>query len=79
MPVSAFHSDMTGFIPDIFGFNRNNILKYRGRLDSGLIKDDNKKIKKELFYAMETIINTNEGPLMQHNSMGCSIKWINNE
>jgi peroxiredoxin len=64
--------------PDFFGFNRFNILKYRGRLDSGLM-NINKSIKRDLFYAMEHIINTNEGPKTQLNSFGCSIKWNNNE
>ena len=64
--------------PDIFGFNSKKILKYRGRIDSSVIKE-NKNIKRELFYAMELIANTNEGPIEQFNSFGCSIKWKNNE
>lgn len=64
--------------PDIFGFNRDKLLKYRGRLDSGTI-GSNKNIKRDLFYAMELISKTNEGPKKQMNSFGCSIKWIKNE
>ena len=64
--------------PDIYGFNSNKILKYRGRIDSGVILN-NKNIKRELFYAMGIIANTNEGPAEQFNSFGCSIKWANNE
>ena len=60
--------------PDFFGFNKNKKLKYRGRINSGIIKK-NKNIKRELFYAMELIAKTNEGPINQYNSIGCSIKW----
>ena len=40
---------------------------------------DDKEIKTELFYAMEMIALTNNGPKKQMNSFGCSIKWKNNE
>ena len=65
--------------PDIYGFNKDKILKYRGRIDSGMMTNDNKDIKRELFNAMVLISNTNDGPTKQFNSFGCSIKWINNE
>jgi len=64
--------------PDIFGFNKFLKLKYRGRIDSGVMIE-NKNIKRELFYAMELISKNNEGPSNQQNSFGCSMKWINNE
>ena len=64
--------------PDIYGFNSNLELKYRGRIDSR-VKKNNINIKRELFYAMELIAKTKEGPKEQFNSFGCSIKWINNE
>ena len=64
--------------PDIFGFNNKKLLKYRGRIDSGVMSD-NKNIKRELFYAMRNISITGEGPKKQFNSFGCSIKWKNNE
>ena len=64
--------------PDIFGFNKDKILKYRGRIDSGVIKY-NKDTKRELFYAMELIKKTNQGPINQNNSFGCSIKWAENK
>ena len=60
--------------PDIYGFNKDKKLKYRGRIDS-LVNQDNIQYKRELFLAMELIANTNEGPLKQLNSFGCSIKW----
>ena len=65
--------------PDIYGFNKHDNLQYRGRIDSGVMNSDNKNIKRDLFYAMELIGKTNNGPLKQFNSFGCSIKWKNNE
>jgi len=64
--------------PDIFGFNKDKILKYRGRIDSGAMNNNN-NIQRDLFHAMHLIAKTNEGPLKQYNSFGCSIKWILNE
>ena len=65
--------------PDIYGFNKLDNLQYRGRIDSGGMSSDNKNIKRDLFYAMEIIAKTNNGPLKQINSFGCSIKWKDNE
>ena len=61
--------------PDIFGFNKNNILAYRGRIDSGVIKSDNSEIDRELYKAMIKIKKDGFGPEEQFNSFGCSIKW----
>ncbi len=65
--------------PDIFGFNSDLILQYRGRLDSGIMNSKDKKIKRELFEAMNKIKIDGNGPLGQFNSFGCSIKWKENE
>lgn len=65
--------------PDIFGFNNSLNLKYRGRIDSGSRINENLNIKRELFYAMELIVNKNIKPKNQINSIGCSIKWKTNE
>ena len=65
--------------PDIFGFNSDLILQYRGRLDSGVINSKDKNIKRELFEAMNKIKSDGIGPLKQFNSFGCSIKWKENE
>ena len=62
--------------PDFFGFDKNLKLKYRGRLDSGVMQDNKKsKIERDLFDAMIHIKNKGEGPVNQINSIGCSIKW----
>ena len=65
--------------PDIFGFNKNLQLKYRGRIDSKVVEEDNNDIKREMYEAMKLIKQTDEGPSNQFNSFGCSIKWANNE
>ncbi len=43
------------------------------------MNNNDKEIKRELFYAMEMIALTNKGPSKQMNSFGCSIKWKKNE
>ncbi len=60
--------------PDFFGFNAEQELQYRGRLDASrteLIPD----APRELFHAMTRIADTGRGPADQIPSMGCSIKW----
>ena len=62
--------------PDIFGFDKNLKLKYRGRLDSGTMNSKNEeKIDRDLYKAMIKIKNEGIGPKIQINSIGCSIKW----
>ena len=62
--------------PDFFGFDRNLILKYRGRIDSGVMTSkQNNNIKRELFNAMIKIKDEGVAPTQQFNSFGCSIKW----
>ena len=65
--------------PDIFGFNKKNLLCYRGRIDSGVMKSDKNNIDRELYNAMLKIKNEGVGPTKQFNSFGCSIKWKNDE
>ena len=61
--------------PDIFGFNNKSLLCYRGRIDSGVMNSNNKKIDRELYNAMVKIKSESIGPKKQFNSFGCSIKW----
>lgn len=67
--------------PDFFGFNRNLELQYRGRFDArgregrGNISSSNS----ELEQAMELIARTQKGPENQNPSIGCSIKWCNED
>ena len=60
--------------PDFFGFNANDELQYRGRLEESkmeIIPD----AKKELLEAMIQVSETGSGPQDQIPSIGCSIKW----
>ena len=60
--------------PDFFGFNGEDELQYRGRLDESkttLVKN----ARRELYEAMTLIAKTGRGPKNQIASMGCSIKW----
>ena len=62
--------------PDFFGFDKNLMLKYRGRIDSkGMNSDENEIIDRELFNSMMHIKKTGTIPNKQINSVGCSIKW----
>jgi peroxiredoxin len=60
--------------PDYFGFNANDELQYRGRLDASrtsLVPN----ARRELYEAMKQVAATGHGPEQQTASMGCSIKW----
>ena len=60
--------------PDFFGFDRDLLLAYRGRLDaSGRSSDP--RAERELFDAMVDVARGDEAPASQHPSVGCSIKW----
>ena len=62
--------------PDFFGFDKDLKLKYRGRIDSGVMNaNKNSNIERDLFNAMIKIKNEGVGPTNQMNSIGCSIKW----
>ena len=61
--------------PDFFGFNVDNELQYRGRIDGAGLKPASKETRRELLEAMRLIAETGRGPHEQIASMGCSIKW----
>lgn len=63
--------------PDIFGFNAQGQLQYRGRLDSAGPNPPDAGTRAELKEAMERIAEIGAGPHEQFPSMGCSIKWKN--
>ena len=60
--------------PDFFGFNANNELQYRGRLEESKMEII-PNAKKELLEAMTQVSETGSGPKYQIPSIGCSIKW----
>lgn len=60
--------------PDIFGFNAELRLQYRGRLDdSG--PNPHPGARRELYEAMKEIAATGQGPREPMPAIGCSIKW----
>ncbi len=59
--------------PDFFGFDDKLNLKFRGRLDSSALKND-EYATRELFYSMKAISEKKEVPY-NNPSIGCSIKW----
>lgn len=61
--------------PDFFGFNADDQLQYRGRLDSSGKDPAHTGTVPELLNAMLHIAQTSQGPADQTPSMGCSIKW----
>ncbi len=63
--------------PDLFGFNAEGELQYRGRVDSAGSRAATGTEKRELREAMLRIAKTGKGPAEQVPSVGCSIKWRN--
>jgi peroxiredoxin len=62
--------------PDIFGFDADGNLQYRGRVDGAGTKAAGPDTVRELRQAMLLVAQTgNAGPAKQYPSMGCSIKW----
>lgn len=60
--------------PDIFGFDGDLGLQYRGRIDESR-KAAAAGLRRDLFEAMKLIAETGKGPGEQIASIGCSIKW----
>jgi peroxiredoxin len=60
--------------PDFFGFNAQDELQYRGRLDASRTAPI-ANARRDLFEAMKQVAETGHGPEHQIPSMGCSIKW----
>jgi peroxiredoxin len=60
--------------PDFFGFNAQDELQYRGRLDASRMTPL-PNARRDLFEAMKQVAATGRGPAEQMPSMGCSIKW----
>ena len=61
--------------PDFFGFNADNALQYRGRLDASGRTPAPDGAVREMYEAMKLVAKTGRGPADQTASMGCAIKW----
>jgi peroxiredoxin len=60
--------------PDIYVYDENRILKYRGRIDDNW-KDENSVSKRELADALTCLLEGRQVSENQNPSIGCSIKW----
>jgi peroxiredoxin len=60
--------------PDIFVFDRDRRLAYRGRIDDSW-KDETRVTRRELADAIEALLAGRQPSREQRPSMGCSIKW----
>ena len=65
--------------PDFFGYNADLELQYRGRLDESGRQPDVGEVRRDLFIAMKQVAATGRGPEEQIASIGCSLKWRDNE
>lgn len=61
--------------PEFFGFDRDRVLQYRGRLDASGRHPAAPDAKHELYEAMKQVAETGRAPDEQTASIGCSIKW----
>ena len=60
--------------PDIYVYDKNKTLKYRGRFDNNW-KEEEKVTEKDLEKTVNLLLEGNEINFLQIPSMGCSIKW----
>jgi peroxiredoxin len=63
--------------PDIYLYDENRILKYRGRIDDNW-KDESSVTRNELRMAVDRMLENKEIDFDMVPSMGCSIKWKSN-
>jgi thiol-disulfide isomerase/thioredoxin len=61
--------------PDIYVFDKEDKLYYRGRLDDSRPKNDKPLSGKDLRQALDLMIDNKPAPEIQHPSAGCNIKW----
>jgi len=61
--------------PDIYLYNGDGELYYHGRIDD-YWKDEGKVTKQELAPAVEAMVAGDDAPAVQHPTIGCSIKWL---
>ena len=60
--------------PDIYLYDQNRVLKYRGRIDDNW-KDETAVTRKELRMAVDRMLEDKDINFEMVPSMGCSIKW----
>lgn len=65
--------------PDIFAMDHKGIIQYRGRLNAAGIHDEATDLRRDLVEAMREMTTTGAVNSEQFPSMGCSIKWKEQE
>ena len=60
--------------PHCFVFDRNRVLKYKGRVDDNW-KEPAKVTEHNLRDAIQALVKNEEPPVHEANAIGCSIKW----
>lgn len=60
--------------PDFYLYDKNRVLRYRGRLDDNW-KDETSVTRKELRIAIDKLLEYKDIDFEMVPSMGCSIKW----
>ena len=63
--------------PDIYLYNSNNLLVYRGQIDDSRPGNNEPLTGGDLIHAIECLINKVENTKSQKPSIGCNIKWKN--
>lgn len=61
--------------PEFFGLDRDRVLHYHGRLDASGRQAAGADARRELYEAMQQMVETGHAPGAQTASIGCSIKW----
>jgi len=61
--------------PDIYLYDAHGALYYHGRIDD-YWKDEAMVTKRELASAVDSMIDGDAAPTVQHPTIGCSIKWL---
>lgn len=61
--------------PDFFVYDKDLKAAYRGRLDDSW-KDASKVTQRELYQAVQLLLENKNVPTKQIPSMGCNIKWL---
>jgi len=65
--------------PDFYLFDENLKLVYRGQLDDSRPGNEIPLTGTDLRKAMEALLNDSNITILQKPSIGCNIKWINNQ
>jgi peroxiredoxin len=71
--AKAYHAACT---PDIFVFDHQRRLVYRGQLDDSRPKSDRPLTGRDLRQALDCLLTGQPVPSEQRPSIGCNIKWI---